>query len=193
MGSIQRPDRSLRIGVDVGGTNTDAVILDPSESNSAGRGILALQKTPTTSPNVTDGIETAVRSVLEQSAIDRSRIACLTIGTTHFVNAIVENDSRRLSKVAIIRLSKSFTKEIPPFSDFPPTLKHIMNGYYCFVSGGMRTKKSNKLYRLILRRAPHRWIRRSFNCRRRNHPAMSEDQKPRYRCHRHLGCLLSNR
>lgn len=78
-----------------------------------------------------------MRSVLEQSKIDRSSIACLTIGTTHFVNAIVENDSRRLSKVAIIRLSKSFTKEIPPFSDFPPALKHIMNGYYCFVSGGM--------------------------------------------------------
>lgn len=114
----------------------DAVVLDPSLSNTPDRGVLAQHKTPTTSPNVTDGIETAVRSVLEQSRIDRDRIACLTIGTTHFVNAIVEHDSRRLSKVAIIRLSKSFTKLIPPFSDFPPALKHIMNGYYGFVSGG---------------------------------------------------------
>ena len=133
MGSIQK---HLRIGVDVGGTNTDAVVLDPSLSNTPNRGVLALHKTPTTSPNVTDGIEIAVRSVLEQSKIDRSSIACLTIGTTHFVNAIVENDSRRLSKVAIMRLSKSFTKQIPPFSDFPPALKEIMNGYYCFISGG---------------------------------------------------------
>jgi N-methylhydantoinase A/oxoprolinase/acetone carboxylase beta subunit len=114
----------------------DAVILDPSLSKTLDRGILAQQKTPTTTPNVTDGIETAVRSVLEQSEIDRKRIVCLTIGTTHFVNAIVEHDSRRLSKVAIVRLSKSFTKEIPPFSDFPPALQEIMNGYYCFVSGG---------------------------------------------------------
>jgi N-methylhydantoinase A/oxoprolinase/acetone carboxylase beta subunit len=72
--------------------------------------------------------------VIAQSKIDTDRIACLTIGTTHFVNAIVEYDTRRLSKVAIIRLSKSFTKDIPPFSDFPPALEHIMNGYYCFVS-----------------------------------------------------------
>lgn len=116
--------------------HSDAVVLDPSLSNTPDRGVLAFHKTPTTSPNVTDGIETAVKRVLEESKIDRSSIACLTIGTTHFVNAIVENDSRRLSKVAIMRLSKSFTKEIPPFSDFPPNLKQIMNGYYCFVSGG---------------------------------------------------------
>lgn len=150
MGSIQR---YLKIGVDVGGTNTqvfpslsmnlklmhhhsDAVVLDPSQSQTSSKGVLAQHKTPTTSPNVTDGIEAAVRHVLESSQIDRNHIACLTIGTTHFVNAIVENDERRLEKVAIIRLSKSFTKEIPPFSDFPENLKQIMNGYYCFVSGG---------------------------------------------------------
>lgn len=113
------------------------MVLDPSLSATPERGVLAQHKTPTTSPNVTDGIETAVRTVLERSAIDRNRIACLTIGTTHFVNAIVEHDARRLSKVAIMRLSKSFTKEIPPFSDFPPALKQIMSGYYCFVSGGI--------------------------------------------------------
>ncbi|KAL3423298.1 hydantoinase oxoprolinase [Phlyctema vagabunda] len=136
--------KTLRIGVDVGGTNTDAVVLDPLEVNTADKGVLAFHKTPTTSPNVTDGIQTAVKSVLEQSKIDRSLIACLTIGTTHFVNAIVENDARRLSKVAIVRLSKSFTKEIPPFSDFPPALKSIMNGYYCFVSGGLHIDGSEE-------------------------------------------------
>ncbi|RDW60077.1 putative hydantoinase [Coleophoma crateriformis] len=135
--TITLQQKNLLIGVDVGGTNTDAVVLDPTLASTAQKGVLAFQKTPTTSPNVTDGIEIAVKSVLEQSKIDRARIACLTIGTTHFVNAIVENDARRLSKVAIMRLSKSFTKEIPPFSDFPPALKEIMNGYYCFVSGGL--------------------------------------------------------
>lgn len=92
-----------------------------------------------------------MKAVLDQSKIDRGDIACLTIGTTHFVNAIVENDSRRLSKVAIIRLSKSFTKEIPPFSDFPPALKQIMNGYYCFVSGGtVQTLAQLKVYKLTV-------------------------------------------
>lgn len=137
--------KNLRIGCDVGGTNTDAVLLDVSESssNSPNRGVLAHHKTPTTS-YVTDGIETAVRTILETSQVDRGRIACLTIGTTHFVNAIVEHDARRLSKVAIIRLSKSFTKEIPPFSDFPAPLKRIMNGYYCWVSGGLHIDGSEE-------------------------------------------------
>ncbi|KAJ9223956.1 hypothetical protein DTO169C6_3576 [Paecilomyces variotii] len=138
------PQAFYRIGVDVGGTNTDSVILDTRASNAPNRGVIALKKTPTTSPNVTDGIETAVRSVLEESKVPRDQVACLTIGTTHFINAIVEHDVRRLSKVAIIRLSKSFTKEVPPFSDFPPALKKIMNGHYGFVDGGLHIDGSQE-------------------------------------------------
>ncbi|DAA74551.1 TPA_exp: hypothetical protein A8136_3309 [Trichophyton benhamiae CBS 112371] len=134
MSSLAAP---YRIGVDVGGTNTDSVILDVRATNEVNRGVIAQHKTPTTSPNVTDGIESAVLNVLEQSKVPRDQIACLTIGTTHFINAIVEHDARRLSKVAIIRLSKSFTREVPPFSDFPPVLKSIMNGYYTYVDGGL--------------------------------------------------------
>ncbi|WEW61398.1 hypothetical protein PRK78_006888 [Emydomyces testavorans] len=133
-----------RIGVDVGGTNTDSVILDTRATNSSTRGVVAWHKTPTTSPNVTDGIEIAVRSVLDQSNVSRDQIARLTIGTTHFINAIVEHDVRRLSRVAIIRLSKSFTREVPPFSDFPPSLKSIMNGYYCYVDGGLHIDGSQE-------------------------------------------------
>ncbi|KAI1959100.1 hypothetical protein LOZ58_004808 [Ophidiomyces ophidiicola] len=133
-----------RIGVDVGGTNTDSVILDTRATASSSRGVVAWHKTPTTSPNVTDGIEIAVRAVLDQSCVDRHEIACLTIGTTHFINAIVEHDARRLSKVAIIRLSRSFTREVPPFSDFPSALKAIMNGYYCYVDGGLHIDGSQE-------------------------------------------------
>lgn len=68
----------------------------------------------------------------------------MVIGTTHFLNAIVEHDTRRLSKVAIIRLSKSFTKEIPPFSDFPPALKSIMHGYHGYVDGGLHIDGSEE-------------------------------------------------
>jgi hypothetical protein len=104
-------------------SSRDAVILDSNLSSTSFRGILAEHKTPTSSPNVTDGIEAAVRAILEKSEVDKNRIACLTIGTTHFVNAIIEHDCRRLSKVAIIRLSKSFTKEIPPLFRFPTRAK----------------------------------------------------------------------
>jgi N-methylhydantoinase A/oxoprolinase/acetone carboxylase beta subunit len=86
----------VRIGVDVGGTNTDAVILDPSASRTPTRGVLAFHKTRTTSPEVTDGIETAIRAVLEKSRISRDRVQCLVIGTTHFINAVIESDHTRL-------------------------------------------------------------------------------------------------
>ncbi|EPE06204.1 hydantoinase [Ophiostoma piceae UAMH 11346] len=128
-----------RIGVDVGGTNTDAVLLDAlAPRQSADRGVLALHKTPTTGPDVTDGIEAAVRRVLTDSGVPAEAVACLTIGTTHFVNALVEHDARRLSRVAIVRLSRSFTREVPPFSDFPPALRRLIDGGCCqYVDGGL--------------------------------------------------------
>ena len=85
---------SLRVGVDVGGTNTDAVLMD-------GRKVIAKLKTPTTE-DVTSGITTAISSVLSQSGRATSDIASVMIGTTHFTNAIVER--KHLSPVAAIRL-----------------------------------------------------------------------------------------
>ncbi|TPX17829.1 uncharacterized protein E0L32_002930 [Thyridium curvatum] len=134
---VPTPPFPFRIGVDVGGTNTDAVIIDTSIKDAT-KSIIATQKSPTTQPNVTDGIEAAVQSVLKQSKVDHHRIASLSIGTTHFINAIVEQDERHLDKVAIIRLSKSFTREVPPFSDFPTRLKNIMLGYCTQVDGGLQ-------------------------------------------------------
>ena len=134
MGSIG-PSRHLRIGVDVGGTNTDAIVLDLNESHKPNRGVLASHKAPTTR-DVTDGIEDAVGSVLAQTGC-ASEVSCLIIGTTHFLNAVIENDARRLSRVAVIRLSKSYTKDIPPFSDFPPQLAKLLNGYHSYIDGGL--------------------------------------------------------
>ncbi|OAA61455.1 hypothetical protein ISF_05534 [Cordyceps fumosorosea ARSEF 2679] len=125
-----------RIGVDVGGTNTDAVIVDTSVGDHA-RSVIASHKSPTTSPNVTAGIERAVRSVLSQSRVDPDRVSSIAVGTTHFINAIVEHDARHLERVAVLRLSRSFTREVPPFSDFPAGLRRIMHGYHAFLDGGL--------------------------------------------------------
>lgn len=138
------PSSMVRIGVDVGGTNTDAVLLDPSQASSADRGVLAWHKAATSSPDVTDGIETAVRNVLDQSKIPTNRVSSLTIGTTHFINAVVEHNAEQLSRVAVIRITKSYTRDIPPFSDFPLALKEIMNGYYGYVDGGLQIDGSQE-------------------------------------------------
>ena len=88
-----------RIGVDVGGTNTDAALLDTCSMSSTWR-VLATCKAPTTS-DVTTGIEQAVEGVLQKSIINRDEVVSLAVGTTQFVNAVVEADAERLCKVRL--------------------------------------------------------------------------------------------
>ncbi|KAI0938669.1 hypothetical protein AcV5_000296 [Taiwanofungus camphoratus] len=125
----------LRIGVDVGGTNTDGVLIDVSRIHEPTRGVLAHFKAPTT-PNVSDGIEAAVREVLNIAAVSPVEISSLSIGTTAFINAVLEADSRRLAKVAIIRLCGPYTKQCPPFIDFPKRLRALTEGHVGYVDGG---------------------------------------------------------
>ncbi|KAI0072072.1 DUF917-domain-containing protein [Panus rudis PR-1116 ss-1] len=128
---------TYRIGVDVGGTNTDSVLIDVTKTSDVKhRGVLAFNKAPTT-PNVSDGIEAAVRSVLEQTSIPPSQIASLSIGTTAFINAVLEADARRLKKVAVIRLCGPYTRQCPPFIDFPVHLKKLTEGHVAYVNGGL--------------------------------------------------------
>lgn len=100
-----------RVGIDVGGTNTDAALLDSRSLSALSRGLLASCKTPTT-PGVTSGFKNAVEQVLEKSKIDRKDVLSVAIGTTHFVNAVVEADTRRLSRVSVVRLCGPFTREV---------------------------------------------------------------------------------
>lgn len=102
---------AYRIGVDVGGTNTDAAIIDITAADSPSRGVCASSKTPTT-VDVTSGIYTAIEGVLAKSQVDKRKILSVAIGTTHFVNAVVEADARRLSKVAVVRLCGPFTRQV---------------------------------------------------------------------------------
>ncbi|KAI8205545.1 putative D-/L-hydantoinase subunit A [Colletotrichum sp. SAR 10_86] len=129
---------TLRIGVDVGGTNTDGVILDPTASSAPSRGIFASQKTSTT-PNPSDGINAVITQMFAQSAppLDPSRVASVTIGTTHFINAVVEMDAARLARVAVIRLCGPFSADIPVGVDWPPRLRDIVCAHHGLVDGGL--------------------------------------------------------
>ncbi|KAM0420343.1 hypothetical protein ACHAPT_011885 [Fusarium lateritium] len=125
-----------RIGVDVGGTNTDCIVLDPSKSKEPDRGIVCSVKASTT-PDVTSGIKSAIAKALEQANIQGDAVAAVMIGTTHFVNAVVQADSHNLRKVAVLRLCGPYTREVPSFCDFPPALARIMNGYTAYLDGGL--------------------------------------------------------
>ncbi|KAK4167152.1 hypothetical protein QBC43DRAFT_256224 [Cladorrhinum sp. PSN259] len=132
------PTRRFRIGVDVGGTNTDGVVLDPSRSSDSDRGIIAWHKAATTA-NPSAGIAKAITTMLASASpeISPEDVASVTIGTTHFVNAVVERDASRLSKVAVIRLSGPFSKHAPPCVDWPEDIREIVLGYYALVKGGL--------------------------------------------------------
>src|SRR5437879_12329012 len=116
----------MRIGVDVGGTNTDAVLMD-------GVDVVAWTKTPTT-PDVGRGIITALQHVLDQTQAPKSQITAVMIGTTHFTNAVVER--RRLLEVAAIRLGLPATEARPPFVDWPRDLAEVLGNHVYLVHGG---------------------------------------------------------
>ncbi|KAK5957754.1 hypothetical protein OHC33_000943 [Knufia fluminis] len=129
-------DKVYRIGVDVGGTNTDCVVLHPGEADEPHRGIRSALKTATTA-NVTDGIITAIKGAIAQSGINRSSVAAVMIGTTHFINAVVQADETNLRKVAVLRICGPYSKENPAFLDFPPLLSRLMNGHVAYLDGGL--------------------------------------------------------
>ncbi|MDH4207854.1 MAG: hydantoinase/oxoprolinase family protein, partial [Anaerolineae bacterium] len=90
----------MRIGVDVGGTNTDAVLMD-------GNIVVGWHKTPTT-PDVTSGITSAMGTVLRETKVPATQIKAVMIGTTHFTNAVVER--KRLVETAAVRLGLPATE-----------------------------------------------------------------------------------
>ncbi|KAK5128089.1 hypothetical protein LTR85_005206 [Meristemomyces frigidus] len=127
----------FRVGVDVGGTNTDCVILNPEEADKPQRGIRSAFKTPTT-PDVTYGIAKAIEGAISGCTdVSRGSISAVMIGTTHFINAIVQADADSLRKVAVFRICGPYTKENPAFLDFPPILARIMNGHVAYLDGGL--------------------------------------------------------
>jgi N-methylhydantoinase A/oxoprolinase/acetone carboxylase beta subunit len=116
----------LRIGIDVGGTNTDAVVL-----GADGR-VIAKAKRPTT-PEVTGGLRAALDAVLAQLG-DTADVTRVMLGTTHATNAILER--RGLGRVAVLRLGAPATTAVPPLSDWPADLRKAVSAGEAIVPGG---------------------------------------------------------
>lgn len=116
-----------RIGIDVGGTNTDAVILDEDFN------VIAETKTPTTE-DVSSGIYKAMKEVINSSNVPLSDIKYAMLGTTHATNAIVER--KRLNSIAIIRLGAPATLAVKPLIGVPDDLREKLGKYVYIVQGG---------------------------------------------------------
>jgi len=115
-----------RIGIDVGGTNTDAVLLEDAR-------VVHTVKTPTT-PDVGTGITRALRSLVEGVGAARAAVDAVMIGTTHFTNAVVQR--RDLTRVAAVRIGLPASASLEPFVDWPEDLADIVRGEIVMLEGG---------------------------------------------------------
>ena len=118
---------TYRLGIDVGGTNTDAVILD--EKNR-----IAGKAKASTTPDVSSGIDEAVRRVLALAKVPPAGVGNAMLGTTHATNAIVER--KGLAKVGVIRLAGPSGFAIPPFIEWPEDLLRTLGCPAVIVRGG---------------------------------------------------------
>ena len=105
-----------KLGIDVGGTNTDAVLIDENLQ------VAASVKQHTTE-DVYGGILAAVRAVLKESGVNPSEIRQAMLGTTQCTNAIVER--KGLASIGILRIGAPASLGIVPMVDWAEDLKHI--------------------------------------------------------------------
>lgn len=140
---------TYRLGIDVGGTNTDAVLLDEEGQ------VISKAKSPTTD-DVTSGILDVLAKVLADKAIDRSMIKHAMLGTTHCTNAIVER--KRLSRVAVIRIGYPATVAVKPLTGWPEDLKQATGNEIFVIGGGHEFdgRRIGELDREALRRIARR-------------------------------------
>ena len=89
----------LRVGIDVGGTFTDVVVVEAGT-----QAIVARVKVPTTHAapeGVAAGIVEGLRRALEAPGVDPSRIAFIAHSTTQATNALLEGDVARVGIVGL--------------------------------------------------------------------------------------------
>lgn len=121
------------IGVDIGGTNTDAVLLDAQKK------IIAATKTITTA-DIATGFSFALKELLEKASVDAVDVRALFLGTTHATNAVLQK--KDLYRVGLIRLAGHNPESIPPCFDWPQELRHSVFHGYCTVNGGYECHSS---------------------------------------------------
>ncbi|WP_068471454.1 ROK family protein [Candidatus Protochlamydia phocaeensis] len=115
------------IGIDIGGTNTDAVLVNDQQT------IIASVKV-TTTREISQGFKTAVASLLKQAAVHPSAVQGVFLGTTHAINAILQRQG--LYRVGVIRLAGHQPQTLPSCYQWPKELKQAVLAGARTIDGG---------------------------------------------------------
>lgn len=84
------------IGIDTGGTFTDAVMLESASGN-----IVASAKRPTTHQKLAMGTVDALRALLTESGVESHQISSIVVSSTLATNSVVENKGARVALLVI--------------------------------------------------------------------------------------------
>ena len=125
--ALQEKQKIVTVGVDIGGTNTDAVLLFNNQ-------LLCKCKVTTTS-DITTGIVSAISELFLKHPDLKRNVSSINIGTTHLLNALLER--KGLIKPLVLRLAAPATNAALPGIDWQPDLKeklldevHVEKGGY---------------------------------------------------------------
>lgn len=113
------------IGIDIGGTNTDGVLVDDQET------IIDATKTPTTD-DISIGFSTVLQKLLVNIA--PKDIEGIFIGTTHATNAILQ--AKDLYRVGVIRIAGQKPDTLPVGFAWPQNLKTSVIAGVETINGG---------------------------------------------------------
>jgi N-methylhydantoinase A/oxoprolinase/acetone carboxylase beta subunit len=113
------------IGIDVGGTNTDIVVIDENEQ-------IVFSKKKLTTERASEGILALLLDIFKLYSINL--IKRIVVGTTSSLNNILER--KNLEGVGLIRLAKNSEDSIPPCFEWPEDLKQIILKKYVSCFGG---------------------------------------------------------
>ena len=116
----------MRIGVDVGGTNTDAVLLN-------GSSVLGWCKSATET-DIGSSVLTSVGRLLDDCDCDPSSVSDVMVGTTQFTNGLLER--KGLLEVAVLRLASPSGHSVPPKIGWPGPLSAAIGDHVFLLPGG---------------------------------------------------------
>jgi N-methylhydantoinase A/oxoprolinase/acetone carboxylase beta subunit len=121
--------KRYKIGIDIGGTNTDIVLVDSNLN------IVAHAKTSTTA-QVQHGVKNALKIIIDEAKVKSEDIQGIFLGTTQIANAIHQRND--LYRVGVIRIAGNYPNSIPSCYEWPEDIKSTLidtitidGGYEC--------------------------------------------------------------